>query len=148
MSALSRTSRFFNRVGHSLIGPPIPMMQNVYLLPADRVRMEPIQTDNHDWLHKQITVLGISMESLRRMGPLVCFGMCPLLFGGLLALASIHGVKVGFHKAENAFSSHSTTASGSTSGLTPEQALLKRACDNDRMNGNALSPACTNLPQE
>lgn len=140
MSAVSLTSTFFNRIGHLLIGPPMSMMRHVYLIPGDRVRQEPIQPDDLEWLHKQAMVGHISRESQHRLGPLVFIGVCAGILAGLLALASIHGVKVGLHKAENALSSHTTSTDG-----TAQPSALKKSCDFDREHGNPLSPACANV---
>jgi len=146
MPTLSRTSRFFNHVGHLVIGPPIPMMRHVYLLPADRVCQEPIEPDDVDWMRERITLVNLSYESHRRIGPLTTTGIVAYVFAALVALAFVMGIKSGTHKVENAISH--ATASSASQALTPQQQALKRACDADRANGNALSPACANLPQE
>lgn len=108
---LSLTSRLFDRVGRAVIGPPaLQLMQHVYLLPADRIRQEPMRPDDAQWLHRCITVNQVSRQMLRRLGPLVSLAVCAWIISGLLALSAIAGVKAGLRKAEGAFSSSSAPA--------------------------------------
>lgn len=143
MSPASYSSALHDRVGHAIIGPPNGPLQHAYLIPGDRIALDPPQPDNVDWLHDKLAVLSLSYGALRRLGPLNFIGLVVVMIVGMAVLGAIGGVKAGAHKVESVFSS-----SSSTTTLTPDQQAQKARCQAIAAQGGYVAPACQALIQE
>ncbi|BFI94985.1 MAG: hypothetical protein RSP_04950 [Rhodanobacter sp.] len=141
---VSFSSFIHDRVGRVVIGPPIAQMKHAYLIPGDRVALDPPQPDNVDWLHEKLTVLDISYGSLHRLGPLLVLCVVACVVAGMCAMGLISGVKTGAHKVENIFSSSPSP----TSSLTPDQQAQKARCQSIAAQGGYIAPVCQTLIKE
>lgn len=141
---VSLSSTIHDRVGRLTIGPPISPMKHAYLIPGDRVALDPPQPDNVEWQHDKLAVLDLSYGALHRIGPMLLPCVAACVIAGLLALLLIGGIKAGAHKVENIFSA----SPAATSSLTPEQQAQKARCQTIAAQGGYIAPACQDLIKE
>ena len=140
----SFSSAFHDRIGRLVIGPPNGPLKHAYVIPGDRIALDPPQPDNIEWQHEKLAVLDISYAALHRIGPLLLVCVVACVLAGLIALGVIGGVKAGAHKVENIFSS----SPAATSSLTPEQQAQKARCQAIAAQGGYIAPACQDLIKE
>ena len=135
---VSFVSRLLNFLGKVTIGPPaIDALANIYLLPADRVRVDPPQPQNTQWLHDHLAAAYMSREITRRMGAYTTVALVAVMFAGFMLMGLIAGIKMGATGLENAIHAKGAAAVTAAKQLTPAQVA---ACDTARQSNQSPLP--------
>jgi hypothetical protein len=96
---LSIVSRVHKFVGGRIVGTPddlgIPNLKNIYEIPADRVRSEPLRHEDNAFLQKRIAGGSLMRKALKRLGLLTSIALTAAMVVGFACMAATVGVKKG-----------------------------------------------------